>query len=247
MSLGECTLTVRLLQRQDRGGMRSGSFIALVVIPLVFIGHSIGAAGSLKSRPEIKAEVKESILTKVIKDREIAAHASLEDAHRYYFYTSMAVNASPEQAQKVLTEYPLYEKMVPFVKRAVFDSKTQTLDVSGGVWNYMLRSWVKFLPESPKWVNYEIVQGHFKGLTGKIVYEDLPDGKALILFTGILDSKGPWPPAFIVERGAELVFTYTARRMRSEIESRKKLEFSSPVGKERHGPVPLPQHKLPLR
>jgi hypothetical protein len=173
-------------------------------------------------------------------DRDVAAHASLEDIpaspqRRYSFYAAMGVHASLERVRAVLTDYRLYAKMISYIDKAEYSPITQVLRLEGGIWKFRLRSDVRFDEKSDRWIHYHIVGGHFRGLSGDMFFEPAGEKGTLVYFNGELRGSD-WPPAFVIERGAEIVFGFTAKRMRSYIET---------VQGEDHGSeVPQPRSHL---
>jgi len=200
---------------------RMASFIALWgLIGLLFWG-SAGAASPVA--PKIQSLLKPEVFSRVVNDREIMTHADLDGQH-YSFYAAMLVRASERQTRSVLTNYALYSKMISYIDRTVYDPKTQVLDLSGAIFGYRLHSWVRFEQVGDHWIRFRIIRGHFTGMTGEILFESGRDFSSkpenaldtLVYMGGSLTAPH-WPPAFIVERGAEIVFGLTARRMRSYI------------------------------
>ena len=165
----------------------------------------------------------------MIEDREVMVHAELAEladlpqkpTQKYSFYATMLVRASEALTREVLTDYALYAKMIPYIDRADYDAKTQTLLVEGGLWKFRLLSRVKFEERGSKNIHYRIIGGHFTGLSGDIYFESQGEKGTAVLFNGAL-SGAQWPPRFIIERGAEIVFGFTGNRMRSYIEAKKK-------------------------
>jgi hypothetical protein len=157
----------------------------------------------------------------VVEDKEILTHASLDEMHgsnlkKYSFYTAMLVKASLVQCRRVLTDYKLYSQMVPYIDKADYSAKSRILDIEGGIWRFKLHSQVLFEDQNEQTIHYTIIAGHFTGLTGSIYFESLGEKGTAIYLKGEQISQS-WPPRFILERGAEIVFGYTATRMRSYI------------------------------
>lgn len=198
--------------------------------------------------PAICSLLKPDVCRKVKEDRDIVAHARLEDRKKqdphYSFYTVMLTRASLAQTRRALTDYRLYAKMISYVERSDFDEKSKILTLEGGIWKFRMKSLVRFDDRGDRWVHFRIVAGHFRGLEGDFYFESLGEKGTLVYLKG--EQNGTqWPPRLIVERGAEIVFSYTAKRMRSYIESLKDV----PVGiKEEGDPheqlVPQPRRHL---
>ncbi|MGZ3709850.1 MAG: hypothetical protein ACXVBC_13095, partial [Bdellovibrionota bacterium] len=150
-------------------------------------------------------------------------------------------NASQEQTRRILTDYRLYAKMIPYIEKAEFNTASHILHVEGGIWKWKLRSEILF-EEQPGggWVKFRIVGGHFMGLSGEFIFESAGERGTTVYFAG--EQTGlHWPPQFVIERGAEIVFGFTASRMRSYVESQKQ----QPPPTEQ-GPNEIPQPRSHL-
>ena len=208
---------------------------------------SVGAAASPKpaaSRspvplpaPAIASLLKKETLKRVLEDREVMTHAELTseddardpDLKRYQYYAAMSVNASPTQTRRVLTQYDLYEKMIPYVSKSRYVAQDHALLLEGGIWNFKMGSLLKIEERGEGAIGFRIVEGHFTGMTGDILFEPSGERSTLVLLRG--ESHGRrWPPRLILERGAEIVFGYTGRRMRSFIEAEKDSPIPTPAG-----------------
>jgi hypothetical protein len=177
--------------------------------------------------PSIQSLLKPEIFRRLIGDRELVTHAKLEDlpppqiGKRYSFYAAMQVKGGLHRVRAILTNYSLYAELIKFyVDHTVYSPVTRVLDVQGGLWNWKLRSFVRFDERSDRWIHYEIVGGHFKGLEGDMFFEDAKEKGTLVYFRGE-QRANHWPPQFVIERGAEIVFGFTASRMRKYVESRE--------------------------
>ncbi len=182
-----------------------------------------------------------------MKNREIMAHGKLEtirdELKHYRFYASMLVRSTHRRAREILTDYELYAKMIPYVQSAELDKKTNTLKLVGGIWKFVLQSTVVFEERSDNWIFFRIVDGHFKGMTGHVLFEPKGDQGTLVYLGG--DVKGTaWPPAFVIERGAEIVFGVTGRRMRSYIESNQEPKAREQGESSNDPEVPQPRSRL---
>lgn len=178
--------------------------------------------------PKIQSLLKPEVFQRVVQDHDIMDHASLEDqngarqkgAQKYSYYAAMLVQASVRQTRAVLTDYPLYSKIISYIDKSQYDPATQILELSGGIFGWRLRSWVHFEEVNDRWIRYKIVRGNFVGMGGDILFEKQglpgrPDETLVYLGGGLTATN--WPPKLIIERGAEIVFGFTAKRMRSYI------------------------------
>jgi hypothetical protein len=186
--------------------------------------------------PPISTLVKPELYRKMIDDRDVEVAARLDD-HHYSYFTSMQVNAPLATVHANLTNYRLYSQLIPYIDKTEFNEKTQILKLEGGLLGWRLASFIHFEEKGDRWIQYQIVGGHFTGLKGNIYYEPLGEKGTLVYLDGALDGQN-WPPKFIIERGAEFVFGFTARRMRSYIEAHK-------LGEDSNDPkVPRPRRHL---
>jgi hypothetical protein len=186
--------------------------------------------------PPIATLIKPALWKRMLDDKEIILNASLKplddgDWQKYSIYAAMFVGASLGQARQILTDYPLYAKMIPYIEKADYTAATHTLKIEGGIWNFKLRSEIRFEEVTPRWIHFVIINGHFSGMTGDFYFESLGE-KGTVVYLGSSQSGTVWPPRFVIERGAEIVFGFTAGRMRSYIESQKKIEKGAGNGPE---------------
>lgn len=176
--------------------------------------------------PSIQSLLKMDDFQKVTHDFEIVTQASLKDApdskevKTYSFYASMLARASLELTRKVMMDFPNYSKLIAFVDRTEFFPDSKELQISGGIFGFTMTSRLKFKEISERWIEYRIIRDSFEGLTGEIFFESFKDQGTLVYMRGGMTGK-PWPPAFVMERGAEVVFRATGRKMKSQIELQK--------------------------
>jgi hypothetical protein len=183
-------------------------------------GSALGqAAVSVPAQPKVESFLRRSEFQDVLKNREVITHAKLDD-RRYSFYAAMRVNRGVQYTRDILTDYRVYAKLVPYIDRADFNEAIQELSLRGGIWKFILQSKIRFEERSPTWVHYRVVSGHFRGLEGNFYFEALPEKGTLVYFEGAQEGDR-WPPQFVIERGAEIVFGFTAKRMRNYVESQK--------------------------
>jgi hypothetical protein len=201
----------------------------------------------------IAPRLKPESLRRVLEDRDVVFHADLEDDpaaggewKRYEYSGAMLVRAPLRVVRAALTDYSLYSRLIPYINRADFDAATKTLTLEGGIWKWRLLSRVRFEEAGPRLVRYAIVGGHFAGLRGEMIFEERGERGTLVYLRG--SARGNrWPPALVVERGAEIVFGFTGRKMRSYIEERGKespAAGNTTTGEPRDPTVPQPRSRL---
>lgn len=205
--------------------------------------------------PAINTLLKPAIYKKVVEEREAMTYATLEE-NRYSYYAVMLVRAGEKLTRQLLTDYQLYAKMISYIDRAEYSAETRILKVEGGIWNFKLSSEILFEEYGDRWIRYRIVRGHFAGLTGDLFFEPMGEKGTLVYMRG--EKTGTqWPAKFVIERGAEIVFGFTANKMRSFIESQKFPRGGTPNSgvfqggnknhdeqNQRHGEVPAPRSGL---
>lgn len=216
----------------------------MIPLFLLFLGigeHSLHAA----TAPKIETLIKPEVLRRVIDEREVMSHASLSETSvpgvkRYEFYSTAMAFASVQKTREAMNQYQMMAKILPYVDRSDYDPKTRILQLEGGIWNFKIRSSVRFTPESDRWTRFEIIQGHFKGLSGDIFWEPHGERATLVHIQGHQEAR-EFPPKFVIERGAEIVFGVTGKRMRSYIETSE----GSPQEQRPHDPdIPQPRKHL---
>lgn len=206
--------------RTDRAKLKGMHKRPTLLALIGLLGAAAAALASLASGaepPKVTTLVKPQVYERAFKEREVMVHASLTDRKHYEFYALMRVNAPLKRVRTIMTDYSLYPRMVPYIDYARFDEKSGMLDIQGGIFKFMLRSRAHFAQEGERTLNYRIVSGHFTGLAGRMFFEDAGEQGTLVYWTGAMDGTD-WPPTFVIERGAEIVFGYTGSRMRKFIE-----------------------------
>lgn len=188
----------------------------------------LAAAVTPARAPTIESLFKPERLKGVLSDREIVTSAKLHDPDAagdqlYEVSAAMRVRESIARTSAILTDYKVYKKIIRYVQRAEYDPKTQILQLEGGIFSYRLVSKVHFEQRTPGWVHYRFVGGHFQGMEGDFFFESKGERGTLVAVRGQIIGRG-FPPRFVIEKGAEIVFGYTASRMRSYVENDQNAE-----------------------
>ncbi len=191
--------------------------------------------------PPIQSLLRSALWKRVVEDKEVLVNASLRsvpksETKKYSFYAVMRVSSGVSQVRRVLTQYSLYKEIIPYVDRADYFPTSHTLQIEGGIWNYHLGSEILFDDAHDRWIQYRITSGHFVGLTGNIYFESLGEKGTVVYFSGT-QIGNDWPPRFVIERGAEIVFRFTANRLRSYIESQKRVIKGVVHGQQKSGEI----------
>jgi len=196
---------------------------------------TVAFASESNTPPKIKTLLKGDVISRILKSRDVMSYSQLEDLSqervfkgkkyplkKFSFYASMLVHSQLKKTRKILTNFQLYEQMIPFVSEADYEEKTKTLHVKGGIWKFKLNSVVKFKEKSDRWVRFKIIKGHFKGLIGDLYFENYKEGQTWVYMSGQVNGF-KWPPSFVMEKGSEIAFGFTGKKMRSYIEEQKKV------------------------
>jgi hypothetical protein len=209
----------------------------------------VRSAPVLQPPPPITTLLKPEALRRILEDRDIVTNASLDDIEgqkgkrRYTYYASMLVHSSLARAREALTDYRAYAKMVPYIDKAEFVREPDLIRIQGGIWKFRLLSHVLFEEKSERWIRYTIVAGHFKGLAGDILFESQGEKGTLVYLRG--EQQGEeFPPKFVIEKGAEIVFAFTAKRMRSYVEEANHGRPASPPSGSPGSEFPQPRNHL---
>jgi hypothetical protein len=208
----------------------------------LFVWHIASAGG----HPPIQSILKPAVYQKMINDREVMTHATIED-DLYSFYATVLIRSSIRHTRSVLTDYQVYKKLIPYIDQVEYNPEKKILKLEGGIWKFRLQSTVQFTEKSDTWIQFRIIEGHLTGLAGDMFFEPQGEQGTVVYFSGRKTGK-EWPPKFVMEKGAEIVFSFTGRKMRSHVEEEKR-KSQSPQQKENEkaSPESTPQPKSNLR
>jgi len=213
----------------------------------------VGSADEKKS--EIQGKVKKEVFEKADSSREIFSYAHVEKTTvkkmpapkiDYSFYVLAKIGQSIPFTQKVLTQYHLYSELVPFVDKTEFDPKTKTMKVEGGIWKYRLKSLIKVHEITVNKIEFKVIQGHLTGLICHLILEPSLDGRSTrVYFGGELHtfSKNS-PPSWVLEKGAEIVLGFTAKKMRSKVESEARSVIIKKKENSEGAEIPKPRRSI---
>jgi len=214
------------------------NLIAYPIAPDPLSGLSLSP--KFKQAPKINVLLNKKVYKRVVKDRDVMTFADLYRSDEiekiigkknpnlkdYRFYVAVMVGASIKLTYEMVKKGELYEKLIPFVDSSKMNEKTGILDISGGIWKYKLKARIKFSEQSKTWIQFRVIEGHFLGMTGDIVLEKYGE-RGTVIYLGGKSRGDQWPPAFVLEEGAPIVLSLSARKMRSYIEEMKKSGWAS--------------------
>ena len=198
---------------------------------IAFLFDSLAYAGP-------SALVTPAILKSVKDEREIYTSAKLTDEksddknqklklQHYRLVTVMQASASVDQVKRVLEDYAQYEKLIPYVSKSEFNAKEHTLKIEGGIWGFRMSSVLKFDPPEDLRQKFVVIAGHFQGMVGTLSYESAAERGSLVSLEE--DSVGThFPPRFIIEEGAKIIFSFAGKKMRARIEEQSKNAGAKP-------------------
>lgn len=175
--------------------------------------------------------------------------APVEGAPRVYEVSAlMETRRAPATVARWLTDGARYPAIVSYITRATPTPREETRAgwrgywVEGGIFGYWMRSRVEMREREPGRTEFEVREGHFLGMTGRMTFAAVERDRGvetLTLFESSY-SAAVFPPRFVLERGAEIVFGWAGRRMRNWIESHEENRAPPALG-----PV-LPQPRRSL-
>ncbi|MCC7441113.1 MAG: hypothetical protein IT285_05755 [Bdellovibrionales bacterium] len=236
--------------------------LALLAAGPLFAAPLAKASSSPSAEPEPLAKIMgartggKAALASVLDSGDPYVHSRLGDSPpegklRDYGFTILCrMPAGLELTRSTLKDSKIFAQ-IPFVKEVTFNSQTQLLKIQGGIWGFELTSFVRFTERGPRWQDYEIAAGSFRGLKGRLIFEAAPGpagaGQTLVYLDGA-HSQHSWPPGLVMEQGAEIVLGVTARRMRSYLVEQKQSAFAAGAKKPKEGShgqdVPQPRGHL---
>jgi hypothetical protein len=154
------------------------------------------------------------------------------------------MHASLERSKKALTDYSAYARLIPFVARSDYDRSRERLFLEGGIFGWRLRSTLAFHEVSSERLEFRVVDGHFQGLQGSVEFQ--PHTRSGGVPATLVHLQGQvlgaqFPPAFVMERGAEIVFGVAGKRMRSYVEEHFVDEQKDPDSNRNELPSPRKQ------
>ena len=196
--------------------------------------------------------VRPDLQERVLRKQDILVSAKLnrvkdsDELKRYSFSVWMKVRALHETTLRTITRYDLYPKMISYIDRVDFDAASNSAWVEGGLWGFRLRSQIHFQERSKERVDFEVVNGHFKGMRGAFEFEPYGARETVVVCTGSLEGRS-WPPTLIMETGAEMVMSYVARRMKRFTEAQKDALLEPTSRKDApydNSTVPTPRRRL---
>jgi hypothetical protein len=240
------------------------TFVVLAAFSIAVLGLIFGLilepvlgsanATSHEAAPSIQSLLKPKIYQRITQDREISTYANLKSiepsasSKEYSFYAAMQTRAGISRTRQVLTDYQLYSKLIPYVDEASYQSATHLLILKGGIWKWKLYSILRFEEKSERWIHFQIVGGHFIGMKGDIFFEPVSgtqNSTGTLVYMRGSQQGTQWPPAFILEQGAQIVFEFTAKRMRSYLESvQVDTPGNSRSGRSQNDEIPKPRSHL---
>jgi hypothetical protein len=195
-----------------------------------------GQLRELRLGLELQEWVPESLIEETLtSERKIGALAKLEEVgpqKRYRFVALMPVAPSVSQTELKVREVSKFVGSLPYVERAKYDEAKRTLDIRGGIFSYVLESVLQFEAFRPQEIKFHVIQGHLSGLRGQVRFHSLKERGTLVALQGEILG-GEYPPAWIMEKGAEIALTVAGKKLRNMIESETPLSSDLPTPKKR--------------
>lgn len=211
----------------------------LLLLPVLIAAAPVPAIEGLLRSHEIPASATRGI----IEEREVYARARLE-GRRYTVLNAMLVHAGLARTKEVVTQFDRFAGNIPYIEKSVWNEASRQLVIAGGIWKYQLQATLQFEEKSPSRWEFRVIQGHFLGMRGALDFETAGPGRTLVVFSGALEADR-FPPRWVIERGAEIVFAVTGRRVRNWVEDPNygRQQTQDPVGS---GGVPVPSPRKRL-
>lgn len=215
---------------------------------IVLLPGLLSAAAASEPVPAINEllrahDIPASAVNGLVAEREVYARAKLS-GRRYSVLNAMVVHAGLARTKAVVTQFDRFAGNIPYIEKSEWNASRRQLLIAGGIWKYQLQATLQFEEKSASRWEFRVIQGHFLGMRGALDFESAGPGRTLVVFSGALEADR-FPPRWVIERGAEIVFAVTGRRVRNWIEDPDygRQQTQDPVGS---GGVPVPSPRKRL-
>jgi hypothetical protein len=224
--------------------LKSMNFRCMVLVTLLL---GPGLSRATEAVPAVadllaKHRVPASEFAKILDERDVYSRARLE-GHTYSVRNVMLMHAGMARTRAEVTQFGRFAGSIPYIEKSEWDPARKQLLVAGGIWKYQLQSLIQFEEKTPERWEFRIIGGHFLGMHGALEFESAGPGRTLVVFSGSVTGDH-FPPQWVIERGAEIVFAVTGRRVRNWVENGSQEPLTkSPSGADAIG-VPQPRKRL---
>lgn len=144
------------------------------------------------------------------------------DQVRFTMSGAGLVNRPKDFCFEVSQQYERLKEVSDHFKTVSFDPATRQLFIVTEALGYQARMVLKILPVSEDWrseLQWQVVWGHFKGMTGLIGFEKTDDEKTEISLNAKYEAKELPLPKILMGFALEVITQKVAERMRKFIES----------------------------
>lgn len=145
-----------------------------------------------------------------------------DDQIRFTMTGAGLVNRPKDFCFEISQQFERLKEVSDHFKTVSFDPATQQLFIITEALGYQARMVLKILPVSEDWrseLQWQVVWGHFKGMTGLIGFEKTSDEKTEISLNARYEAKELPLPKVLMGFALEVITQKVAERMRSFIES----------------------------
>ncbi|MBI2606039.1 MAG: hypothetical protein HYW49_08160 [Deltaproteobacteria bacterium] len=172
------------------------------------------------SKPPLETLLKPKTLTRATEDLDVVVNSGWEGIDGFEYTGAMVVRAPIKHARKTITDYAVYPKMSPAIRKFDYDARTKIIEMVAEAGGYLVRSWVKVDDRYWDELNYEIVRGDMKGFKVKTSLWDKGSRTMLVMQGHLPSAKNIFPKAlqFIAIPLSEMVLGVASRNFRSYIE-----------------------------
>jgi glucose/arabinose dehydrogenase len=167
-----------------------------------------------------------ALMQKIREDREIVVAVRKEDIPNDQIRFTMAgagMVAKPKNfCFGISQQYSRLKEISDHFKTVSYESSTNQLFLVTEALGYQARMLLKILPVTEDWrseLQWEVVWGHFKGMTGLIGFEKLDDSHTEMSFNARYEASELPLPRILMGFALEVITKKVAEKMRAFIES----------------------------
>lgn len=169
-------------------------------------------------RPELQRKMNEERAILVSVKRENRPN----DLIRFTMNGAGLVDRSKDFCFQTAQKFERLKEVSDHFKTVTFDSNSRQLFVVTEALGYQARMILKVLPVSEDWrseLQWEVIWGHFKGMTGLIGFEQTKDNRTEVSLNARYEAKELPLPRILMGFALEVITQKVAERMRAFIES----------------------------
>ncbi len=194
-------------------------------VAIFFLMISLLSAASGGERPFWR--VKPKVLKKITDDRAIMVLVGAQPKKLKVSELKMQGGGQIKRPIEIVfrrvQKYDDLTKVSDYIKEVRENPSRGELFIRTEAFHYQARMTMKITPSSLDQINkkleFKVIDGNFKGMTGAFTFEEYKPGLTLMGFEALYEYEKLPMPQFFIEFGLEIVLQKVAARMRTFIEA----------------------------